>query len=93
MNRIEEIKKRLEATTPGPWYFVFSDCNQSCELRGGKGENLIEIKYKAIHIRDRDADFISHAPEDMQFLLDELEAANKIIAMIDEGFTEYMKYN
>ena len=71
MSRTEEIKKRVEAATEGPWY----DCGyrgygpspESLEDR--RNANVI-YDYKYLdHGKSSDGQFISHAREDIPWLL------------------------
>lgn len=65
MSNLEDIKNRLAAATPGPW-----------ELLGGN-EYISPIGITVAPddggVTSRDAEFIAHAPEDIAWLLGEVE--------------------
>lgn len=77
--RLEQIRQRLQAATPGPWrantrfdneiYIETGPINapeQMCRFIGGS----VYPQYVM-----RDATFIAHAPEDVAWLLEQLERA------------------
>lgn len=78
--RIQEIKERLQATTPGAWRvwkpdedYIGSD-DPIVETEGG--QYIAQTNYDGLNHRDTaitDAVFIAHAKEDVQFLLKRLE--------------------
>ena len=82
--RLSEIRERLTGSRKGPW--IRSGCRiklgeESCIPVGPDGYSIafLPIGYRpAEHAGAlRDADFIAHAPSDVQYLLDyvaELEA-------------------
>jgi hypothetical protein len=89
-NDIEQIRKRLEAATPGPWRFdSFNDIE----------DNMGRILFRILdHPMDevyptggqergdwyseseRNVDFVVNAPADIRFLLEQLEATQKQLA-------------
>jgi hypothetical protein len=87
-NDIEQIRKRLEAATPGPWHALPPDDGTSYFPINGqdfKGRYGVENKSRAVFYASgfctaNDADFIAHAPADIRFLLAELEATQKQLA-------------
>ena len=62
-DRLQEIRARLDAATPGPWY-----------VRSG-WVALNNLNYDVIPVghNDADADLIAHAPADIAWLLAEIE--------------------
>lgn len=74
MGRLDEIRARLEAATPGPWETFGFEVN-------GVKSRLNKVKpardnHSFTHIslsHDEDAEFIAHAPEDIAYLLAEIE--------------------
>jgi FtsZ-binding cell division protein ZapB len=81
-NRIAEIKSRLEKATPEPWIAVGKDQNDGHEVVvAGEYTNepdmWIDVVYSADEVAD--ADFIARAPEDIRFLLGEVERLQEAI--------------
>lgn len=90
--KTDKIQARLEAATPGPWVadtigqFVWQAENMSrgaiiAQMRGwgyltGSG-GLSLSDDEATAIQTANTEFIAHAPEDMAYLLDALEAETK----------------
>lgn len=72
-HRISEIKDRLEKATPGPWEADI------CETGSGVVSDegwICQLWYKTEEPMENhicNADFIAHAPEDIRFLLDEID--------------------
>ena len=66
-NRIEEIKARAEAATPGPWLV---HPHESAE-----GQLVVDEHYDNVAecYVPEDATFIAHAREDIPYLLAEVE--------------------
>ena len=68
-DRLQEIRARLDAATPGPWQVV---CDTTSDVVG-----VIDGDYDA-------ADFITHAPADIAWLLDrEHRLMNALRVMTD----------
>ena len=70
MSRLEEIRKRYEAATPGPWE------TQSTSISGER--LLITEKHgtfstRSVQMRAKDADFIAHSREDIPWLVEIVE--------------------
>ena len=84
--RLKEIKERLQATTPGAWRVCFAederfrtDCPEEdpC-IETEQGQFVAMTTYDTLSTTCRptmyaDAEFIAHAKEDIQFLLEQLE--------------------
>jgi hypothetical protein len=84
--RIAAIRQRVEAATPGPWvserawdaFRTIADCghlycvNAPQTLPGPPGRNGAT-----------DAELIAHAPEDLRWALDQLEAAQRDTERLD----------
>ena len=73
ISRVEEIKNRLAAATPGKWRFYKGDPRCfSPEILAGSGEQTIYVVSGSewIHIKDADGEFIAKAKEDIEYLLD-----------------------
>lgn len=66
-NRLQEIRARLDAATPGPWEEGGFDRPWSVTA----GRFVLDERSSAT--RQADADLIAHAPADIAWLLDELE--------------------
>lgn len=87
MNRINEIRERLEEATPGPW--IEYDAKVYVE-RGS-----VKI---ALPMGRKDAEFIAHTSEDIRFLIDEIERLQEenklqegIIQLKDQRMQRYRK--
>lgn len=95
-----EIKKRLKATTHGPWK-VYENEEGTCigsvedhpQLKSP--EQIICMAYssegKKIHISKEDADFIAHSKEDVTWLIEELTRLHKLIN--DSAFSGKISYD
>ncbi len=70
MSRLEEIRARVEAAAPGPW---FTDPSERCMIGGG---DIQDINWTGPWIAETytsdDSDFIAHAREDVPYLLSDL---------------------
>jgi len=86
--RIQEIKARLQATTPGAWRVQFARgerFNAECPeddpiIEAESGQYIAQTTYDQLSNTCRptmyaDAEFIAHAKEDIAFLLRQLEIA------------------
>jgi hypothetical protein len=78
MSRIDEIKRRLLATTPGSWGVVEQDDDGDWIVSGADGTYIAQTSYDGLSVTTRetcrgDAEFIAHAKEDIAFLLEKLE--------------------
>ena len=75
MTRLDRIRKRLNAATPGPWMYVPDELNPISgypEVRTADDRFWIAfVPYGPIP----DGDFIAHAPADIRDLLAVAEAA------------------
>lgn len=82
-DRVQEIRDRLEAATPGPWSY-------SPASTGNPSDGPTHHEVRSVSISDDrtmyaiattdynemgylDAEFIAHAPDDIEFLLAEVE--------------------
>lgn len=78
MNRLDEIRKRLLATTPGVWEVVEQDDDGDWIVSGADSTYIAQTSYDGLSVTTRetcrgDAEFIAHAKEDIAYLLQELE--------------------
>ena len=79
--RLQEIKSRLDAATPGPWRTV----RGHDELRGRyQVEGRIIVAGKNL-MKAEDAELIAHAPEDLRFLLAEVERYRETLEGVLNG--------
>jgi hypothetical protein len=82
VSRLDEIRARLEAATPGPWYAesfagIFSAAERLREVdESGSlvADDPLCVVGDCINT-DSDTEFIAHAPEDIAWLLKVAEAA------------------
>ncbi|RPD50038.1 hypothetical protein DNI29_04370 [Hymenobacter sediminis] len=72
--RIEEIRQRLQAATPGPWFVA--DGLVMAKYEAGINQK-ITADYEACPVMPEDAELIAHAPSDIQYLLDQLHHATQ----------------
>lgn len=74
-NRIDEIRARLDAATPGPWEVV---CDTTSDVVG-----VLDGDYD-------DADLIAHAPADLAWLIEQYEwmskERDKVIDWLSDGY-------
>lgn len=87
-DRIEEIKARLAKATPGPWVWdgdpvqpdaLFSDTAEVTIFEAVDAYNNAAMRWPGQN-RVADQAFIAHAPEDIAYLLAELETARAALA-------------
>lgn len=88
MDRIEEIRARLEKITPGPWVWDEPGSWHGLEARvfvpdpyGVVAQIPIEA-WRPRSIGRANAAFIAAAPEDVSFLLSQLERARLIVERV-----------
>ena len=74
MNEIQEIEARLEAATQGPWDVeTIPETGESRVIvRSNTGDPMLDVSVAPHGVRAEDAEFIAHAPEDIQALIDEV---------------------
>lgn len=83
MTTIAEIKKRLEAATPGPWRRYFDDDFGDYGIGLKREIKEPEYAYRVGGInKSDDSKFIAHAPTDIAFLLEKLERFEKTKELI-----------
>jgi roadblock/LC7 domain-containing protein len=85
-DRIAEITARCEAATPGEWVYDWGKDSIST----ASGTMVVGIHGRAygndtLEINESDAEFISHAREDIPFLLAEIARLNEAIAVLDKA--------
>lgn len=95
---INEIHERLDKIKFTPWkhdglgiYIFGNDSSMIAEIRGwGHLTGKLNLPHnEAVSIQSNTADFIAHAPEDIAFLLDEVERQEE---RLDEMEAELQKY-
>ena len=79
---IQEIEARLEAATQGPWDFeTIPETGESrVVVRSNTGDPMLDVSVAPHGVRAEDAEFITHAPEDIRALLDEVKAVRDAVA-------------
>ena len=86
-DRLDEIRARTEAATPGPWRAYGNTVEQEktgchqvvgTEFTGGG-----YMAYERLTTKDEDATFIAHAREDIPYLLAEIE---RLRAALELGY-------
>jgi len=87
-DRLNEIRARLDAATPGPWFigwdgtrrFYFITANENTS-----GPRPWVTNLDGLVRSDRDADLIRHAPDDLAWLLDRVDALETELALSTES--------
>jgi hypothetical protein len=74
-DRLQEIRARLDAATPGPWLYPEDDPTR---IQASDG-----VSVAVITRRVDDADLIAHAPADLAWLLDKVEELTKRVRMYE----------
>lgn len=94
MDRVEEIRGRLAAATPGPWWVQITTACYSV-IQGGDRTNdgcyIAMMGYDYIDDRDwndypnskADAELIANAPKDIDFLLRVLDSRTKRLRQLE----------
>ena len=75
--KLEEIRKRFEKATIGPWYWYFGEQKYEYESLAVKSYDAIDIlsaDNDLIIASGENADFIAHAWEDVSRLLSEIDS-------------------
>lgn len=80
-DRLQEIRARLDAATPGPWHVHPVG---SIEVRRLDYSGFVVAR--ANH--DDDADLIAHAPADLAWLLAEIDALRERVAVLRVEVTD-----
>src|SRR5688500_14177874 len=76
LESIEEIEKRAEAATPGPWWV------------SPNPEQWVESEHDYPPSRLQDAEFIAHAREDIPALIESLRARDELLAECKNALEE-----
>jgi hypothetical protein len=77
MTQLEAIKKRLSEATPGPW--SFTQLSGLPQVYGAKPGDVSEGEWICTCELEADQKFITFAPDDISFLLGEVERLEKKI--------------
>lgn len=90
---IEDIEARLTAASPGPWFWRYGHLVHQREVRvlDTIAEGGDHMGDDAIHISDENAEFIAHAREDIEYLVDIARAA-EAIKHNNSGWTKDVQY-
>jgi hypothetical protein len=68
MSRIDEIKARCEAATPGPWTFVANPAARHAHIYGPDNFKIHDFFNGTVDLAEGNAEFIAHAREDVEYL-------------------------
>jgi ubiquinone biosynthesis protein UbiJ len=85
-DRLAEIRARLDAATPGPWRLIKPLSTASRNVLHNVVRDTIPNHSEEMgEYRGRwmDADLIAHAPDDIAWLLDEVERLEKRVRMYE----------
>lgn len=93
---LQAIEARLEAATPGPWDFdTIPETGESrVVVRSNAGDPMLEVSVATHGVSAEDAEFLAHAPEDIQTLIAEvleLEAWKREALTVMDGLQELGK--
>ena len=83
MSRLDEIKARAEAATPGPWDVLQYEARTTCDVIGDR--------IVVTQVRKADAKFIAHARTDNPWLIEQLEAKDAEIERLRAALGIYAK--
>lgn len=92
--RLEEIRKRAAAATPGPWVDDITEINQHWEMRDASGgKTIVGLEecgsaYNPWHrlvLEASDREFIAAARSDIPWLLAEVERLSAPMTMVIDG--------
>lgn len=72
--RIAEIRARLAAATPGPWDVGERDGGMGWDVFQVNGDDLPQPRLRGMFGHQPDAEFIAHAPADLQWCLARIAA-------------------
>ena len=84
---IEEIKERSKNRTPGEWVWKYHV--EGLELLGRT--SVISCDDAEIYVKEDDADFIAHAPTDIEWLIKRVEDLEKEKQIIENDRVEAWK--
>jgi hypothetical protein len=70
--RVDEIRQRLEAATPGPWKADATENDVPVVCVDGPIPGTATVLFEGDWAEQPDAELIAHAPTDLAFLLDEV---------------------
>lgn len=79
--RLQEIRARVAAATPGPWHW---DEDNDPWLWGGPGVFVLSSEDEISVPNPNDYALIAHAPQDLADLLAEVERLQKVITLVTE---------
>ena len=90
-DRLEEIRQRAEAATPGPWVAYGNTVDQEKtgwhQVVGTELTGLPYMTYERLTTKNEDATFIAHAREDIPYLLAEAERLRIALASVGYRLT------
>lgn len=85
MSRIEEIKGRLEVITPGEWRVYKKELGAEYEYEWQVAISQFDTTVVLNDDMEKaDAAFIASAPDDMRYLLNEIEHLQGLLTIADE---------
>lgn len=80
MSKVKEIRARLKAATPGPWEYDGSEIDAKVPgpeyyktVVGKETRGQAYMEYDVLILSEVDGVFIAHAPDDITYLLEQLE--------------------
>lgn len=86
MTKLEEIRKRLEAATPGPWGFVPGQKSMQVYSEADGDDHIYSGEWVAEVGLLADQQLIAHAPSDLALLLAIVERQAKVIALAVDAY-------
>lgn len=79
-DRLQEIRARLDAATPGPWEWREWSCGDEAITGPDNTGFVVNVDETTPHA---DADLIAHAPADIAWLLEKVEELTKRVRMYE----------
>ena len=92
MTKTEQIRKRLEAATPAPWFVKETAVTVTIKK---KRDNIVSMPkkcgWKMREQTNKDADFIAHAPEDIAYLLQQVEKLKEALEFFTKNYESILE--
>lgn len=90
---LDVIRQRLEKATKGTWTWFLNTAGAPVALSPVEGPDVLRASSYGgmddeIEVKKADADFIAHAPEDIAYLLAQIDAQAQVIATLQAEKTE-----
>jgi hypothetical protein len=84
MSRLDDIRERLAKATRGPWQAV--ECSAGGKLLVREARPGYHVQSSVQIVPPEDADLIAHAPDDLAYLIGEVERLQGLLDIYEKGF-------